>query len=117
MIVNFSASGTGSVVEPLSAVPMNDALQQAKASVAKAEADVLLKITQKVLLNLCFSPLVLSYMDINQWFLISMQMQEEIDNIESIFSVMVRLDVVGSITLNYKLSCTSTYFVFNYVFF
>ncbi|XP_016509116.1 uncharacterized protein LOC107826629 isoform X2 [Nicotiana tabacum] len=65
-----SASGTGSVVEPLSAVPMNDALQQAKASVAKAEADVLLKITQK--------------------------MQEEIDNIESIFSVMVRLDVINA---------------------
>ncbi|XP_009629933.1 uncharacterized protein [Nicotiana tomentosiformis] len=65
-----SASGTGSVVEPLSAVPMNDALQQAKASVAKAEADVLLKIAQK--------------------------MQEEIDNIESIFSIMVRLDVINA---------------------
>ncbi|XP_060204026.1 uncharacterized protein LOC132632204 isoform X2 [Lycium barbarum] len=65
-----SASGTGSVVEPLSAVPLNDALQQAKASVSKAEADVLLKITQK--------------------------MQEEIDYIESIFSVMVRLDVINA---------------------
>ncbi|KAH0688149.1 hypothetical protein KY284_018702 [Solanum tuberosum] len=65
-----SASGTGSVVEPLSAVPLNDALQQAKASVSKAEADVLLKITQK--------------------------MQEEIDYIESIFSMMVRLDVINA---------------------
>lgn len=62
--------GTGSVVEPLSAVPLNDALQQAKASVSKAEADVLLKITQK--------------------------MQEEIDYIESIFSMMVRLDVINA---------------------
>ncbi|TMW87025.1 hypothetical protein EJD97_020535 [Solanum chilense] len=65
-----SASGTGSVVEPLSAVPLNDALQQAKASVSKAEVDVLLKITQK--------------------------MQEEIDYIESIFSMMVRLDVINA---------------------
>ncbi|KAH0691645.1 hypothetical protein KY289_019003 [Solanum tuberosum] len=65
-----SASGTGSVVEPLSAIPLNDALQQAKASVSKAEADVLLKITQK--------------------------MQEEIDYIESIFSMMVRLDVINA---------------------
>lgn len=66
----FCYPGTGSVVEPLSAVPLNDALQQAKASVSKAEADVLLKITQK--------------------------MQEEIDDIESIFSVMVRLDVINA---------------------
>lgn len=44
---------------------------------------------------------MLSYAEINQ-FLISTQMQEEIDYIESIFSVMVRLDVVGSITLNYN---------------
>lgn len=29
-------------------------------------------------------------------------MQEEIDYIESIFSMMVRLDVVGSIILNYN---------------
>ncbi|XP_015069949.1 uncharacterized protein LOC107014530 [Solanum pennellii] len=65
-----SASGTGSVIEPLSAVPLNDALQQAKASVSKAEVDVLLKITQK--------------------------MQEEIDYIESIFSMMVRLDVINA---------------------
>nr|XP_010318068.1 uncharacterized protein LOC101255670 isoform X1 [Solanum lycopersicum] len=65
-----SASGTGSVLEPLSAVPLNDALQQAKASVSKAEVDVLLKITQK--------------------------MQEEIDYIESIFSMMVRLDVINA---------------------
>lgn len=38
-------------------------------------------------------PLVLSYTEINQFF-ISTQMQEEIDYIESIFSMMVRLDVV-----------------------
>lgn len=56
MIVNFSASGTGSVLEPLSAVPLNDALQQAKASVSKAEVDVLLKITQKVCLTYAPSP-------------------------------------------------------------
>ncbi|PHT53591.1 hypothetical protein CQW23_08053 [Capsicum baccatum] len=65
-----SASGTGSFVEPISAVPLNDALQQAKASVSKAEADVLLMITKK--------------------------MKKEIDYIESIFSVMVKLDVINA---------------------
>lgn len=35
-------------MEPLSAVPLNDELQQAKESVFKAEAEVLLRITEKV---------------------------------------------------------------------
>lgn len=36
-------------MEPLSAVSLNDELQQARESVAKAEEEVLLKITKKVL--------------------------------------------------------------------
>ncbi|KAK4384794.1 Endonuclease MutS2 [Sesamum angolense] len=47
-----SDSGVGSVVEPLSAVPLNDELQQARASAAKAEAEVLLKITKKMQVDL-----------------------------------------------------------------
>ncbi|GFZ16003.1 DNA mismatch repair protein MutS, type 2 [Actinidia rufa] len=43
-----SGSGGGSIIEPLSVVPLNDELQQAKALEAKAEADVLLKITEKI---------------------------------------------------------------------
>lgn len=43
-----SSSGIGSVIEPLSAVPLNDELQQARASVTKAEEDVLLALTEKV---------------------------------------------------------------------
>ena len=43
-----SGSGLGSIIEPLSAVPLNDELQQARASVAKAEADVLSMLTEKV---------------------------------------------------------------------
>ncbi|KAJ6887646.1 hypothetical protein NC652_028799 [Populus alba x Populus x berolinensis] len=43
-----SDSGTGRIIEPLSAVPLNDELQQARASVAKAEADVLLMLTEKI---------------------------------------------------------------------
>nr|GEX55941.1 DNA mismatch repair protein MutS, core [Tanacetum cinerariifolium] len=46
-------SGTRTLVEPLSAVPLNDELQQARASVAKAEADVLLEITHKLSLLNC----------------------------------------------------------------
>ncbi|XP_031095381.1 uncharacterized protein LOC115999664 isoform X6 [Ipomoea triloba] len=43
-----SSSGMGSIIEPLPAVALNDELQQARASVAKAEADVLFKITKKI---------------------------------------------------------------------
>lgn len=43
-----SDSGMGSVIEPLAAVPINDELQRARASVGKAEADLLLSLTEKV---------------------------------------------------------------------
>ncbi len=46
-----SGSGIGSIIEPLSAVPLNDELQQARASVAKAEADVLSMLTEKVAIS------------------------------------------------------------------
>ncbi|KAL6984324.1 hypothetical protein U1Q18_017703 [Sarracenia purpurea var. burkii] len=59
-----SGSGGRSIVEPLSAIPLNDELQQ-----AKAEADVLLKITEK--------------------------MQVDIGTIENLFNNMIQLDVVG----------------------
>lgn len=48
LVVYCSGSGMGSIIEPLPAVALNDELQQARASVAKAEADVLFKITKKV---------------------------------------------------------------------
>ncbi|XP_011653396.1 uncharacterized protein LOC101220812 isoform X2 [Cucumis sativus] len=43
-----SDAGIGSFIEPISAVPLNDELQQARASVAKAEEDVLFVLTEKV---------------------------------------------------------------------
>ncbi|XP_057951372.1 uncharacterized protein LOC131146093 isoform X2 [Malania oleifera] len=43
-----SGSGVGSIVEPLFAVRLNDELQQARALVAKVEADVLSKLTAKL---------------------------------------------------------------------
>ncbi|KAL0546625.1 hypothetical protein IC582_016537 [Cucumis melo] len=43
-----SDTGIGSIIEPISAVPLNDELQQARASVAKAEEDVLFMLTEKV---------------------------------------------------------------------
>ena len=36
------------MIEPLTAVPLNDELHQARALVAMAEADVLLMVTEKV---------------------------------------------------------------------
>ncbi|MCL7035746.1 hypothetical protein MKW94_011192 [Papaver nudicaule] len=41
-------SGVGSLVEPFSAIPLNDELQQARLLVAKAEEEVLLKLTEKI---------------------------------------------------------------------
>ncbi|CAN1251217.1 Endonuclease MutS2, partial [Linum perenne] len=41
-------SGRGSIIEPLSAVPLNDELQQARLSVVQAEADVLSMLTEKI---------------------------------------------------------------------
>ncbi|KAJ0102600.1 hypothetical protein Patl1_05536 [Pistacia atlantica] len=48
-----SGSGIGSIAEPLSAVPLNDELQQARALAAKAEEDVLLTLTAKVSGSIC----------------------------------------------------------------
>ncbi|KAH9724519.1 DNA MISMATCH REPAIR 2 domain-containing protein [Citrus sinensis] len=66
----LSSSGIGSVIEPLSAVPLNDELQQARASVTKAEEDVLLALTEK--------------------------MQVDLDEIEKMLNGIIQLDVVSS---------------------
>ncbi|KAL5719313.1 hypothetical protein ACHQM5_012108 [Ranunculus cassubicifolius] len=63
-----SGSGGGSLVEPLSAVPLNDELQQARASVAKAEEDVLLRLTEK--------------------------MRDDLDDISDLLNTIIELDVV-----------------------
>ncbi|KAI4307000.1 hypothetical protein L6164_030235 [Bauhinia variegata] len=65
-----SGSGVGSIVEPLSAVPLNDELQRARGLVAKAEADVLLALTEK--------------------------MQLDLDDIEKILNSMIQLDVINA---------------------
>ncbi|PWA70532.1 DNA mismatch repair protein MutS, core [Artemisia annua] len=77
-----SGSGTGTLVEPLSAVPLNDELQQARASVAKAEADVLLEITHK--------------------------MQTDLDDIENLFNTIIRLDVINA-RATYSISFGGSY--------
>lgn len=45
----YSGSGGGTAAEPIAAVSMNDELQSARASVAKAEADILAMLTEKVI--------------------------------------------------------------------
>ncbi|PAN46544.1 hypothetical protein PAHAL_9G192700 [Panicum hallii] len=47
-----SGSDAGSMMEPIAAVPLNDELQESRALVAKAELDVLSKLTDKILLEL-----------------------------------------------------------------
>lgn len=68
-------------MEPLFAVPLNDELQQARVSVSKAEDDVLLKITEK--------------------------MQVDLDDIENLFKDMIRLDVINA-RATYSLSFGGT---------
>ncbi|XP_027369144.1 uncharacterized protein LOC113874979 [Abrus precatorius] len=65
-----SEAGVGSTIEPLSAVPLNDELQQARSLVAKAEADVLLTLTKK--------------------------MQLDLDDIERILNSLIQLDVINA---------------------
>ncbi|KAK1440512.1 hypothetical protein QVD17_06340 [Tagetes erecta] len=77
-----SGSGTGSLVEPLSAVPLNDELQQARASMAKAEADVLLEITHK--------------------------MKADLEDIENLFNAIIQLDVINA-RATYSISFGGTY--------
>lgn len=46
--ITFSDSSSGSMLEPIAAIPLNDELQQARALVVKAEEDVLSRLTDKV---------------------------------------------------------------------
>jgi dsDNA-specific endonuclease/ATPase MutS2 len=56
-----SGSGGGTAAEPIAAVSMNDDLQSARASVAKAEAEILSMLTEKMQDGLCQIEVVLSY--------------------------------------------------------
>ncbi|BBG98457.1 DNA mismatch repair protein MutS, type 2 [Prunus dulcis] len=65
-----SSSGIGSIVEPLSAIPLNDELQRTRALVSEAEAEVLLMLTEK--------------------------MQMDLDKIEQLSNSIIQLDVVNA---------------------
>ncbi|XP_019059458.1 PREDICTED: uncharacterized protein LOC104825164 isoform X2 [Tarenaya hassleriana] len=77
-----SGSGAGSVMEPIAAVPLNDELQRARASVAMAEADVLSRLTEK--------------------------MQMDLDEIEAVLSCSIQLDVINARAI-YSLSYGGTH--------
>ncbi|GAB4826055.1 hypothetical protein Ancab_008925 [Ancistrocladus abbreviatus] len=76
-----SGSTVGNIIEPLSAVPLNDELQHAKALVADAEAEVLLELTTK--------------------------MQLDLDDLENLLSYIIHLDVVNA-RATYSLSFGGT---------
>ncbi|XP_010442981.1 PREDICTED: uncharacterized protein LOC104725928 [Camelina sativa] len=56
-----SGSGGGTAAEPIAAVSMNDDLQSARASVAKAEAEILSMLTEKMHVDLYDIEVVLNY--------------------------------------------------------
>ncbi|XP_065002745.1 uncharacterized protein LOC135635539 isoform X5 [Musa acuminata AAA Group] len=62
-----SGSRAGSILEPIAAVPLNDELQRARALVIKAEEEVLSKLADKML--------------------------AEIDDIQNLLQIIIRLDV------------------------
>ncbi|XP_058084489.1 uncharacterized protein LOC131232270 [Magnolia sinica] len=77
-----SGSGVESLVEPISAVPLNDELQRARALVGKAEVDVLSKLTDK--------------------------MQAHLDDIRNLLNSVIHLDVVTA-RAKYSLAFGGTY--------
>ncbi|KAG6417353.1 hypothetical protein SASPL_119507 [Salvia splendens] len=81
-----SGAGAGNLIEPLSAVPLNDELQQARDSVAKAEQEVLLKITKK--------------------------MQIDLNDIENIFNSIIKIDTINArakYSLSFEGACPDLY--------
>jgi hypothetical protein len=91
------------MVEPIAAVPLNDELQEARALVAKAELDVLSKLTDKVLtkvnLVLQFSVLLclLSYF-------FYLQILLELESIQSLLQETIKLDKVLLLYFAYSVS-------------
>ncbi|GMH09089.1 hypothetical protein Nepgr_010929 [Nepenthes gracilis] len=76
-----SGSNVGSSMEPLSAIPLNDELQHAKALVADAEAEVLLELTAK--------------------------MQSDLDDMENLLNSTIQLDMINA-RATYSLSFGGT---------
>ncbi|XP_042388931.1 endonuclease MutS2 isoform X2 [Zingiber officinale] len=77
-----SDSSSGSMLEPIAAIPLNDELQQARALVVKAEEDVLSRLTDKML--------------------------EEIDDIQYLLQTIISLDVITA-RAKYSLAYGGTY--------
>eukprot|EP00268_Persea_americana_P011972 TRINITY_DN15010_c0_g1_i7.p1 TRINITY_DN15010_c0_g1~~TRINITY_DN15010_c0_g1_i7.p1 ORF type:complete len:413 (-),score=91.63 TRINITY_DN15010_c0_g1_i7:157-1395(-) len=78
----YCCPGVESLVEPISAVPLNDELQQARALVAKAEDGVLSRLTEK--------------------------MQAHLDDIQNLLHAIIQLDVVTA-RARYSLAFGGTY--------
>ncbi|XP_068635068.1 uncharacterized protein [Aristolochia californica] len=85
----LSSSSRGqSLIEPISAVPLNDELQQARALVAKAEESVLYRLTEK--------------------------MQAGFDDIKILWNAMIQLDMViarAKYSLAFGGTCPEIYFL------
>lgn len=92
-----SGSDAGSMIEPIVAVPLNDELQESRALVAKAELDVLSKLTDKVvkdgLFDLSFFVLLCSLS------IFHVQILLDLDNIQNLLQEAIKLDKVCSKSL------------------
>lgn len=109
----YSGSGMGNVIEPISAVQLNDELLGAKASVADAEAEILLEITEKVVQALlCLWCLII--VDLTGKGDMELcpiaQIKVDLEGIEKMLKNVIALDVVSivpchslSIILNFPM--------------
>ncbi|CAM8989932.1 unnamed protein product [Rhodiola kirilowii] len=95
-----SGSGAGSIVEPLVAVPLNDELQQARASVVRAEDEVLLSLSEKVSLSHLNFPMCSSSSFPDHCDCIILQIQSDIDDIETLLTSIVKLDMINARALH-----------------
>lgn len=93
----YSGSGGRTAAEPIAAVSMNDELQSARASVAKAEADILEMLTEKVKFKKfgMFFFLCIAFSFLTQ----PIQMQMDLYQIEDVMKYSIQLDVVSLLSL------------------
>ncbi|KAH9321779.1 hypothetical protein KI387_016418, partial [Taxus chinensis] len=82
-----SGSGAEKYVEPVSAVPLNDELAQARALVSKAEGDVLMYLTEKACLVVTYRA---------QFVMYTAQVLANLDQIELLLNSVVQFDVIIS---------------------
>lgn len=94
-----SGSDAGSMIEPIAAVPLNDELQESRALVAKAELNVLSKLTDKVVKDGLFDFIIFVLSCSRSIF--HLQILLELDSIQDWLQEAIKLDKVWFVLNHY----------------